>query len=276
MWERERERLEEILGGFAGCAVAYSGGVDSTFLLACARRALGERVAAITVRTLLHEPEEAADARRRAEGLGARHVTLDLDIGSLPAILGNPPDRCYHCKRGVFTSIRERAAGMGLPAVVDASHADDLRERRPGVRALRELGVRSPLAEAGLGKAAIRALSAAMGIEGAGRPSNPCLATRIPYGTALTAERLRRVARSEAAVRDLGFAVVRVRDYEVSARVEVPEADLERAASGPLRSEIVSRLRAAGYRYATLDLLGYRSGSMDEALPAEERAEGSL
>ena len=264
-------RLEESLRALGGCLVAYSGGVDSTFLLAVARRALGDRVAAATVRTLFLDRGEVDDAQRRAVAIGARHEIIDLDLAAAPEVLANPPDRCYHCKRLVFTALRRRADELGLPVLLDATHADDRLERRPGVRALRELGVVSPLAAAGLGKADIRALSAALGIEGAERPSSPCLATRVPYGMPITQERLRRISGAEQMLRALGFAGTRVRDYGDLARIELQPADLERAAAWPLRRGIVEPLRDLGYRYVTLDLAGYRSGSMDEVLPASER-----
>lgn len=259
-------RLEGILAGLGSCLVAYSGGVDSTFLLAVARRALGERVAAVTVRTLLHEGEEIRDAVRRAERIGVPHETLEVDLAAHPEVLSNPPDRCYRCKSLIFTRLLGRAGELGLAAVADATQADDLGERRPGLRALRELGVRSPLAEAGLSKAAVRELSRRLGIEGANRPSNPCLATRIPFGSALSEERLRRVAGAERVLRERGFEVARVRDHGDTARIEVRGRDIGRAAAGLERKTILDALRALGYRYVSLDLEGYRSGSMDEAL----------
>jgi uncharacterized protein len=262
-------RLEASLAASGGCLVAYSGGVDSTFLLAVARRALGGRVAAATVRTLFHERGEAAEAARRAAALGVPHETIDLDLDAHPEVLANPADRCYLCKRLVFTALRRRADELGLPLLADATQADDLLERRPGLRALRELGVASPLAEAGLGKPEIRALSARLGIEGADRPSAPCLATRVPFGERITAERLARVAAAEHALLALGFANTRVRDYGDLARIELQAADLERAAVAALRPRIVETLRGAGYRYVTLDLAGYRTGSMDEGLVPE-------
>jgi len=264
-------RLEESLRALGGCLVAYSGGVDSTFLLAVARRALGDRVAAATVHTLFLDRGEVVDAHRRAVAIGVRHEIIDIDLAGSPEVLANPPDRCYHCKRLVFTTLRRRAEALELPALLDATHADDLRERRPGVRALRELGVVSPLAAVGLGKADIRALSAALGIEGGERPSSPCLATRVPYGMPITPECLRRISGAEHLLRALGFEGTRVRDYGDLARIELQPADLERAAAGPLRRGIVEPLRDLGYRYVTLDLAGYRSGSMDEVLAASER-----
>jgi uncharacterized protein len=272
MTDGRMERLEGIVSTYGGCLVAYSGGVDSTFLLAVARRVLGERVAAVTVRTLFHEPEEIDEARRRAVAIGVTHEVLALDLQAHPEVLANPHDRCYHCKRLVFSALQRRAGELGLPVLVDATHAGDLLERRPGIRALRELGVASPLAEAGLAKADIRALSAALGIEGADRPSSPCLATRVPFDSPITEERLRRIAGAERTLRARGFAGIRVRDYGDLARIEVRPEDLERAVARPERSGIVGSLRGLGYRYVTLDLAGYRSGSMDEALPASRLA----
>ncbi|HWR98817.1 MAG TPA: ATP-dependent sacrificial sulfur transferase LarE [Candidatus Methanoperedens sp.] len=260
-------RLEDALAATGGCLVAYSGGVDSTFLLAVARRALGDRAVAATVRTLFHERGEAAQARRRAGELGARHQTIALDLEAHPEVLANPPDRCYLCKRLVFTALRRRADELGLPVLADATQADDLSERRPGLRALRELGVASPLAAAGLGKDEIRVLSARLGIAGADRPSSPCLATRVPFGETITPARLRRVSRAEHALHALGFADLRVRDYGDLARIELQPGDMQRAAAPSLRRRIVAQLRGLGYRYVTLDLAGYRSGSMDEAAP---------
>ena len=267
-------RLEQELLSLGGCLVAYSGGVDSTFLLDAARRALGERVVAVTARTLFHGSVEIEDARQRAGALGVPHEIVELDLLAHPEILANPPERCYLCKRLVFTTLRRRADELGLPALVDATHADDLHERRPGIRALRELGVASPLAAAGLRKADVRALSLSLGISGAARPSSPCLATRFPYGTPITPERLRRVFGAEYILRTLGFANVRVRDYGDLARIELQPADVERAAGWQLRACIVEPLREIGYRYVTLDLAGYRSGSMDEALPPADGPAG--
>jgi uncharacterized protein len=264
-------RLEESIRGLGGCLVAYSGGVDSTLLLAVARRALGDRVAAATVRTIFLDRGEVDDARRRALAIGVRHDIIDIDLEKFPEVLANPPDRCYDCKRQVFAALRRRADEQGLPSLLDATHADDQYERRPGVRALRELGVVSPLLAAGLGKADVRALSAVLGIEGGDRPSNPCLATRVPYDTPITRQRLRRISGAEQILRSLGFAGTRVRDYGELARIEVQPADLERAAAWPQRRGIVEPLRDLGYRYVTLDLAGYRSGSMDESLPESER-----
>jgi uncharacterized protein len=226
------------------------------------------------VHTLFHDRAEIDDARRRAAALGVPHEVIALDLNEQPAVLANPPDRCYLCKKLVFSALRRRADELGLRAVADATHADDLGERRPGLRALRELGVVSPLAQAGLGKRDVRELSALLGIAGADRPSSPCLATRVPYDTPITAGRLRRVAGAEHILRGLGFANVRVRDYGDLARIELQPAQLQRAVEPAARRGIVEPLRELGYRYVTLDLAGDRSGSMDEALPAAPGADG--
>jgi uncharacterized protein len=260
------ERLESLFQEMGSCLLAYSGGIDSTFLLAVARKVLEERCLAVTVHALFHEEEEIEDARRRAAALGARHEVMELDISRQEAALINPPDRCYHCKKAIFTSLLSKAREEGAAAVVEASHADDRGERRPGMKALEELGVRSPLLETGFTKEEIRASSLKLGIEGADRFSRPCLATRIPYGTPVTVERLRRVAAAEKALAGLGFTSCRVRDYDVTARIELRAGGLERLGDGELRGLIVAALRDIGYTYVTVDLAGYRSGSMDEVL----------
>jgi len=260
------ERLEGLLRETKGCLLAYSGGVDSTFLMAVARRVLGDGLLAITVHSLFHEESEIEDAKSRAASLSVRHEVLEVGSEGLEAALQNSSDRCYYCKRGIFSVLKEKASHEGLSTVIEASHLDDLGERRPGIRALEELGVRSPLMEAGFSKERIRECSRQLGIEGGERFSRPCLATRIPYGTAVTAERLGRIGAAEKVLSKLGFASPRVRDYDATARIELRAGGLERMGDARVRESVISALRALGYTYVTVDLMGYRSGSMDETL----------
>ena len=270
--DAHRDRLEAltpILEGMGSCLLAYSGGVDSTFLLAAAQKALGERCLAVTVHSLFHRGEEVETARRLASRLGARHRVIELDMSAREEVLRNPPDRCYHCKKAIFSALREMAREEGIETVIEASHVDDLAERRPGMKALAELGVRSPLREAGFSKAEIRESSRLLGLEGADRPAGPCLATRIPYGVAVTPARLRRVAGAEEILRGLGFVAPRVRDYDETARIELRAEEMERIADPALRRAIFRPLRDIGYTFVTVDLEGYRTGRMDEVLEEE-------
>jgi uncharacterized protein len=265
------EKLEAILGGFPDLAVAYSGGMDSTLLLYLARKTVPGRVVAFTAVSDLLPRGAAERAAARAAQLGVPHVPLELDLLDDPDVASNPVQRCYHCKKAILTRIGEEAARRGLSTLVDATHVDDRAEFRPGLLALLELNVRSPLAEAGFTKEEVRHYLAIFNLPGAGEPSSPCLATRIPYHSPLSPERLRRVEKAEAALAELGFPVVRVRDFFPVALLEVPEGEIPRLAEFPLREKITARLREAGYPYAAADLRGYRSGSLLEAVQEQEK-----
>ena len=267
------KRLRASLREIGSAAVAFSSGVDSTFLLRAAHEELGDKAVAVTVRSQLiprHELDEAA-AFCRQEGI--RHEIIDFDALSAPAVIANPPDRCYHCKKEVFGLILAFARGAGLAAVLEGSNLDDDGDYRPGRRAIRELGVRSPLHEAGLTKEEIRVLSREMGLPTWSKPSFACLASRFPYGERLTVAALERVERAERWLREeLGLTQLRVRSHGDLARIEVPPGDIPRLAARA--AEIAAAFKGLGFAYVTLDLQGYRTGSLNETLAAKERKAG--
>ena len=256
--------LKEILADMEGVLVAYSGGTDSTFLLAVAQGVLGDNVLAVTARAPIFTASEMAAAEEMARRLGVRHLFVRSGVLDEPRFSSNPPDRCYLCKRALFSRLRGIAQNYGYE-VADGSNLDDLGEYRPGLRALRELGVRSPLVEADLTKADIRSLSREMGLPTWDQPSQTCLSTRFPYGDHLTEEDLRRVEKAEEFLHSLGLTQLRVRVHGMLARVEVPEYETVRVLR-ELAPQIVDEFKALGYTYISLDLEGYRTGSMDEVL----------
>ncbi len=258
--------LRELLSEYPNLLIAYSGGVDSTFLVAVAAEVLGPRAVAATVRSVLNPPGELAHAVRVARELGVAHHVVDLDPLADEHVARNPPDRCYHCKRAVFACLRHFADAQGLGEVAHAEHVGDLGQRRPGQRAAAELGIRAPLVAAGLDKPAIRHLSQGLGLPGWDRPAMACLASRVPYGERLTPAKLSRISQAEDALRALGLRELRVRDHGTVARVELGAGELAAVAQEDMRTRVVQLLKAAGYAYVTLDLEGLRSGSMDEVL----------
>ena len=260
-----------ILGAMDGVVVAYSGGVDSSVLAFLAHEVLGDRALACTAVSAILPRAEREGAIELAERIGIRHRLLGTHELKDEQFVRNTPDRCYVCKGLLFAQLRAVAEAEGLQAIVYGANTDDERDYRPGARSALEAGVRAPLAEAGLGKDEVRAVARAAGLPNADKPAAPCLASRIPYGIAVTPEALRSIERAELALRRLGFGSLRVRHHQDVARVELPLEDLDRAAREPLRSRIVAELRASGYRYVALDLAGFRSGSLNAAIDGSVR-----
>jgi len=266
MIEDKERRLLGMVAALERAAVAFSGGVDSSLLLAVSIEALGaERVVALTADSPLLPREELATARQIAAQVGAQLVTLPFDELEMEGVRANDSLRCYHCKRARFEALRGYARGLGEDYVLlHGENADDAQDYRPGSRAAQELQVRAPLAEAGLTKAEIRELSRRRGLPTWDHPAASCLATRIPTGTALSPEALQRIEQAETALHALlGARQLRVRDHFPVARIELPADDIARVAAEPLRAQVADAVRAAGYRYVSLDLSGYRMGSMN-------------
>lgn len=268
------EALESRLASLGSVCVAVSGGVDSSLVLALAARALGpSAVTAATADSPIFPPGEREAAAGLAARLGVEHVPVPTDVLLDPAFTANHRDRCYRCKGRLFDAIALVARERGRAAVVDGANLDDLDDYRPGMRATDERGVLHPLLEAGIGKAQVRRLARRLGLAAWDAPQQACLASRFPYGQPIDEERLRRVAGAEAVLHELGFRQCRVRHHGALARVEVEADEIARAA-GAARETIARRLRALGFTYVTLDLRGFRSGSLNEEGGARGSAAG--
>jgi uncharacterized protein len=237
--------------------------VDSSLLVDVAGEVLGDRVLAVTARGPLFHEFEIERAGQIAERAGVRHMVIGACQLDDPLVRSNPPDRCYHCKKVLFQHLLDLAHVQGLPWVAHGEQLDDASAHRPGARAAEEMGIRAPLAEAGLTKQDVRDLSRERGLPTWDDPAMACLATRVPYGQELTEERLARIAAAEDALRALGFDALRVRDHDGLARIEVPPERVAELTDERTRSRVAERLREIGFRWVTVDLQGLRSGSMD-------------
>ncbi len=263
---RKAGLLIDRLRAMPSALVAFSGGVDSSLLAVLAQAALGGRALAATVVSALLPQADRDAAGQVAEQYGLRHVWVEINPLQDADFAANPPNRCYYCKSFIFRALRHEAAERGLALILDGENAGDAADYRPGRQAAREQGVVSPLTEAGFTKEDIRAASRLLGLPTAGRPAAACLASRVPYGAPLTAEVLRRIDQAETMVRALGFAQARVRVHGDAALIELAAADIPRAAGPEVRAGIVQAVQTAGFRYAALDLIGYRTGSLNEVL----------
>ena len=258
--------LKKYLQGFDSLAVAFSGGVDSTFLLAAAKEALGEKVIAVTLLSGFVPENEVQEATLFATALGVRHEFIQVDELSIPGVASNPPDRCYLCKKALFTKIKVLAEKMEIQQVVDGSNLDDEGDYRPGMQALAELGIKSPLRIAQLTKEEIRSLSQMLNLPTWNKPSFACLTSRIPYGEAITKEKLAMIEKAELFLMAQGLKQMRVRCHDKLARVEVPEEDIPLLLNGEMRKKIAEAFAKIGFTYTAIDIKGYRTGSLNEVL----------
>lgn len=266
----KRDRLFQLLEGFGSCAVAYSGGLDSAVLAYAAHQTLRDRAVAVLGRSASLASVEDDEARQLAERIGIRLETIETQELERPEYRANLGDRCYHCKTELFVKVEQLAARLGVAVVCDGNNADDLGDHRPGLQAARQRKVRSPLAECGLTKADIRALARDWGLPIWDKPASPCLSSRIAYGEEVTPQRLEMVERAERFLRERGFQPLRVRYHRGDlARIEVDAAAVARFADEQLRRETVEFLKSVGFMYVSIDLEGFRSGSLNAVLPVE-------
>jgi uncharacterized protein len=263
--------VEAVLKPLGRVCVAFSGGVDSSVVLALSSRVLGAgQVLAFTAVSETYRDDELVAARSLAKSLGVRHLTWQTRELDDQRFVANGRERCYYCKSTLLAAMERAAIEVGITALIDGANRDDLGDERPGLRACAEHGVRHPLIEAGLGKAAVRALARALDLPTWSKPAEACLASRIAYDEPVTADKLRQVAAAEDVLRGLGLGPeLRVRHHGDIARIELAADAVEQAAAPALRELLVNRMRALGFTYVTLDLQGFRSGSMNEAPPSE-------
>ena len=262
----KRNKLYALLADFPGLIVAYSGGVDSAYLAYAANQVLGNRALCITANSPSYPERHRTLALTIAADFGLQHEIITTNETSRPDYRANPANRCYFCKHELYTHLAAIGRERGFPVIVDGSNADDRGDYRPGRQAAREFGVRSPLDEVGLTKDEIRELSREAGLPTWDEPASACLSSRIPYFSEVTEDKLRMIERAENVLRDLGFRVCRVRHHDTVARLEIGREEMARALEPEVADAIDRELRAIGYQHVTLDLRGYRLGSLNDAL----------
>jgi pyridinium-3,5-biscarboxylic acid mononucleotide sulfurtransferase len=259
-------RLHDILAGYQSVLIAFSGGVDSAYLAIAAATALGPRALAVTADSASYPDSHRRLALSIASDFGFAHEVIHTRELERPEYRANPANRCYYCKDELYGRLTALANERGLAVVIDGNNADDRGDYRPGRQAAREYGVKSPLDEADLTKDDIRELARAAGLESWNEPASACLSSRIPYGTEVSDEKLRQIEKAETVLRDLGFRVFRVRHHESVARLEIARTEMTRALDPDVNARLVAALKELGYQYVSLDLQGYRLGSLNEAL----------
>jgi uncharacterized protein len=260
------ERLRELVRATEGVLVAFSGGVDSTFLLKVAHVELGDRAVALTASSPTAPPGELEAATELAKLIGCRHITVGSRELDNPSFVNNPVNRCYFCKDELYKIGRRQADELGIATVVDGTNLDDLKDHRPGLKAAKEWRIQHPLVDAGMTKQDIRRYSRELNLPSWDKPAIACLSSRFPYGTEINVERLEKIAACESLLKDLRFRQFRVRYHGETARIELAPEEIDRVLDKEIRSAIVRRFKEIGFAYVSLDLEGYRTGSMNEAL----------
>ena len=265
------EKLKSIIKDCGKIAIAFSGGVDSTFLTKAAKDVLGENAVAVTISSILVTDDELKEADDFCKAENIEHLIYNADVLSIPGFENNPPDRCYICKKEIFTNVQNLVGERGISVIAEGTNVDDDGDYRPGIRAIKELGVRSPLKEAGLTKAEIRELSCMLGLKTWNKPSCACLASRFAYGEVINKDKLDMIYSAECYIRSLGFEQFRVRLQDGIARIELRPADIQKFIENGIKDKVSEKLHALGFKYVSLDLDGYRLGSMNEVLNRQER-----